>query len=77
MTARARTGPSSASASPPASFAGAFARGRATVTAAGARVPTGRVATTGEAVSAALWPASAGPSFAVGHDLVVDGGVTG
>ncbi|MFJ9706758.1 glucose 1-dehydrogenase [Streptomyces sp. NPDC101234] len=40
-------------------------------------VPIGRVATTEEIVNAVLWLASDESSFVVGHDLVVDGGVTG
>jgi NAD(P)-dependent dehydrogenase (short-subunit alcohol dehydrogenase family) len=39
-------------------------------------VPIARVATTDEVVSAVLWLASEESSFVVGHDLVVDGGVT-
>jgi NAD(P)-dependent dehydrogenase (short-subunit alcohol dehydrogenase family) len=39
-------------------------------------VPTGRVATTDEIVAAVLWLASEEVAFVVGHDLVVDGGVT-
>ncbi|RPE43847.1 NAD(P)-dependent dehydrogenase (short-subunit alcohol dehydrogenase family) [Streptomyces sp. Ag109_O5-1] len=39
-------------------------------------VPIGRVATTEEIVNAVLWLASDESSFVVGHDLVVDGGVT-
>lgn len=39
-------------------------------------VPIGRVATTDEIVAAVLWLASDEASFVVGHDLVVDGGVT-
>jgi NAD(P)-dependent dehydrogenase (short-subunit alcohol dehydrogenase family) len=39
-------------------------------------VPIARVATTDEIVHAVLWLASDESSFVVGHDLVVDGGVT-
>ncbi|MFJ3823378.1 SDR family NAD(P)-dependent oxidoreductase [Streptomyces nodosus] len=39
-------------------------------------VPIARVATTDEIVAAVLWLASDESSFVVGHDLVVDGGVT-
>ncbi|MFG2679781.1 SDR family NAD(P)-dependent oxidoreductase [Streptomyces sp. NPDC048392] len=39
-------------------------------------VPIARVATTDEIVNAVLWLASDESSFVVGHDLVVDGGVT-
>ncbi|SEE41725.1 SDR family NAD(P)-dependent oxidoreductase [Streptomyces sp. Ag109_O5-10] len=39
-------------------------------------VPIARVATTEEIVNAVLWLASDESSFVVGHDLVVDGGVT-
>ncbi|MEU1124556.1 glucose 1-dehydrogenase [Streptomyces sp. NPDC005899] len=39
-------------------------------------VPIARVASTEEIVSAVLWLASEESSFVVGHDLVVDGGVT-
>lgn len=39
-------------------------------------VPIGRVAATEEVVAAVLWLASADAEFVVGHDLVVDGGVT-
>ena len=39
-------------------------------------VPIARVAATDEIVSAVLWLASDESSFVVGHDLVVDGGVT-
>ncbi|WP_371666840.1 glucose 1-dehydrogenase [Streptomyces sp. NBC_00289] len=39
-------------------------------------VPIARVATTDEIVAAVLWLASEESSFVVGHDLVVDGGVT-
>jgi NAD(P)-dependent dehydrogenase (short-subunit alcohol dehydrogenase family) len=39
-------------------------------------VPIARVATTGEIVNAVLWLASDESGFVVGHDLVVDGGVT-
>ncbi|MET8813816.1 glucose 1-dehydrogenase [Streptomyces sp. NPDC004549] len=39
-------------------------------------VPAGRVASTQEIVNAVLWLASEESSFVVGHDLVVDGGVT-
>ena len=46
---------------------------RAAVPAAG---PAGRVASTEEVVNAVLWLASEEASFAVGHDLVIDGGVT-
>lgn len=41
-----------------------------------AAVPIGRVGTTDEVVSAVLWLASDDAGFAVGHDLVVDGGAT-
>jgi NAD(P)-dependent dehydrogenase (short-subunit alcohol dehydrogenase family) len=41
-----------------------------------AAVPIGRVAATTEIVAAVLWLASEDSAFAVGHDLVVDGGVT-
>ncbi|UNO39762.1 glucose 1-dehydrogenase [Streptomyces sp. MST-110588] len=39
-------------------------------------VPAGRVARVEEIVAAVLWLASDEASFAVGHDLVVDGGAT-
>jgi len=39
-------------------------------------LPIGRVATTAEIAAAVLWLASAESSFAVGHDLVLDGGAT-
>ncbi|WP_433296221.1 SDR family NAD(P)-dependent oxidoreductase [Pseudonocardia sp. CA-142604] len=39
-------------------------------------VPLGRVGSLDEVVSAVLWLASDESGFAVGHDLVVDGGVT-
>jgi NAD(P)-dependent dehydrogenase (short-subunit alcohol dehydrogenase family) len=39
-------------------------------------VPLGRVATTDEIVAAVLWLASDEATACVGHDLVVDGGVT-
>jgi NAD(P)-dependent dehydrogenase (short-subunit alcohol dehydrogenase family) len=39
-------------------------------------VPLGRVGRREEVVAAVLWLASPESSFAVGHDLVVDGGVT-
>ncbi|MEW1776488.1 SDR family oxidoreductase [Streptomyces sp. NPDC086777] len=39
-------------------------------------VPIARVATTDEIVNAVPWPVSDESSFVVGHDLVVDGGVT-
>ncbi len=39
-------------------------------------VPIGRVGGLGEIASAVLWLASSESSFAVGHDLVVDGGAT-
>ncbi|MBW8794151.1 MAG: glucose 1-dehydrogenase [Streptomyces sp.] len=39
-------------------------------------VPIARVAATDEIVNAVLWLASDEASFVVGHDLVVDGGVT-
>ncbi len=39
-------------------------------------VPLGRVGTTSEVANAVLWIASDEASFAVGHDLVVDGGAT-
>ncbi|ADD39879.1 SDR family NAD(P)-dependent oxidoreductase [Stackebrandtia nassauensis] len=39
-------------------------------------VPLGRVGQLDEVVSAVLWLASEGSGFAVGHDLVVDGGVS-
>ncbi|MEU6071655.1 glucose 1-dehydrogenase [Streptomyces sp. NPDC047082] len=39
-------------------------------------VPIARVATTDEIVNAVLWLASDESSFVVGHDLVIDGGVT-
>ncbi|WP_424187578.1 glucose 1-dehydrogenase [Actinokineospora sp. G85] len=39
-------------------------------------VPLGRVGATEEVASAVLWLASDEAAFAVGHDLVVDGGVT-
>jgi NAD(P)-dependent dehydrogenase (short-subunit alcohol dehydrogenase family) len=39
-------------------------------------LPIGRVATTDEIASAVLWLASPESSFAVGHDLVLDGGAT-
>ncbi|MGC5360365.1 SDR family oxidoreductase [Streptomyces sp. DT24] len=39
-------------------------------------VPIGRVGSTDEIVAAVLWPASDESAFVVGHDLVVDGGVT-
>ncbi|GGY05498.1 short-chain dehydrogenase [Streptomyces minutiscleroticus] len=39
-------------------------------------VPIGRVAATDEIVAAVLWLASDEASFTVGHDLVIDGGVT-
>ncbi|MER6084250.1 glucose 1-dehydrogenase [Streptomyces sp. NPDC001833] len=39
-------------------------------------VPIARVAATDEIVNAVLWLASDESSFVVGHDLVVDGGVT-
>ncbi|HLR95743.1 MAG TPA: SDR family oxidoreductase [Jiangellaceae bacterium] len=39
-------------------------------------VPVGRVGTLDEAAATVLWLASAGAGFAVGHDLVIDGGLT-
>ncbi|MEV5085849.1 SDR family oxidoreductase, partial [Streptomyces sp. NPDC056159] len=39
-------------------------------------LPIGRVGTLDEAASAVLWLASPEASFAVGHDLVLDGGAT-
>lgn len=39
-------------------------------------IPMGRVATTAEIASAVLWLASPESSSVVGHDLVIDGGVT-
>ncbi|WCB91728.1 Dihydroanticapsin 7-dehydrogenase [Baekduia alba] len=39
-------------------------------------IPLGRVGTRDEVASAVLWLASAGAGFAVGHDLVVDGGAS-
>ncbi|WEH36703.1 glucose 1-dehydrogenase [Streptomyces sp. AM 4-1-1] len=39
-------------------------------------VPIGRVGSTEEIVSAVMWLASDEAAFVVGHDLVVDGGVT-
>ncbi|NJC70701.1 glucose 1-dehydrogenase [Planosporangium thailandense] len=41
-----------------------------------AAVPLGRVGTTEEVAAAVLWLASPEAAFAVGHDLVVDGGAT-
>jgi NAD(P)-dependent dehydrogenase (short-subunit alcohol dehydrogenase family) len=42
----------------------------------GSAVPLGRVGTTAEVANAVLWLASPESAFAVGHDLVVDGGAT-
>jgi NAD(P)-dependent dehydrogenase (short-subunit alcohol dehydrogenase family) len=42
----------------------------------GPLIPLGRVATTTEIADAVLWLASPASSFVVGHDLVIDGGVT-
>lgn len=39
-------------------------------------LPIGRVASTGEVAAAVLWLASPESSYAVGHDLVLDGGAT-
>ncbi|MFE4416257.1 SDR family oxidoreductase [Streptomyces sp. NPDC056821] len=39
-------------------------------------LPIGRVGTLDEAASAVLWLASPEAGFAVGHDLVLDGGAT-
>jgi NAD(P)-dependent dehydrogenase (short-subunit alcohol dehydrogenase family) len=39
-------------------------------------VPLGRVGSTAEVAAAVLWLASAEAAFAVGHDLVLDGGAT-
>ncbi len=39
-------------------------------------VPLGRVGSTAEVANAVLWLASEEASFAVGHDLVLDGGAT-
>lgn len=39
-------------------------------------LPIGRVGTLGEAAAAVLWLASPEAGFAVGHDLVIDGGAT-
>ena len=41
-----------------------------------AAVPLGRVGTTDEVAAAILWLASPASAFAVGHDLVIDGGAT-
>jgi NAD(P)-dependent dehydrogenase (short-subunit alcohol dehydrogenase family) len=41
-----------------------------------AEVPLGRVGTTEEIAAAVLWLASPESGFVVGHDLIVDGGVT-
>jgi NAD(P)-dependent dehydrogenase (short-subunit alcohol dehydrogenase family) len=37
-------------------------------------VPIGRVATTDEVANAVLWLASDEASYAVGHNLILDGG---
>ena len=42
----------------------------------GAAVPLGRVGTTAEVANAVLWLASDEAAYAVGHDLVLDGGAT-
>jgi len=42
----------------------------------GATVPAGRIATVDEAARAILWACSPDASFFVGHDFVVDGGLT-
>ncbi|MGW4797565.1 SDR family oxidoreductase, partial [Nonomuraea sp. NPDC004297] len=39
-------------------------------------LPIGRVGTLAEAASAVLWLASPEAGFAVGHDLVIDGGAS-
>ena len=39
-------------------------------------VPIGRIADLSEVTSAVLWLASPEASFVVGHDLVLDGGVS-
>ncbi|HEX3732684.1 MAG TPA: SDR family oxidoreductase, partial [Mycobacteriales bacterium] len=39
-------------------------------------IPLGRVGGTAEIARAAIWLASDDASYAVGHDLVVDGGTT-
>lgn len=39
-------------------------------------VPAGRVASLQEVTAAVLWLASTDAGFTVGHDLVIDGGVT-
>lgn len=39
-------------------------------------LPIGRVATTDEVAAAVLWLAAPESGFAVGHDLVLDGGAT-
>ncbi|GLZ29537.1 hypothetical protein Lesp02_17270 [Lentzea sp. NBRC 105346] len=40
------------------------------------RIPAGRMGTTDDVAAAVLWLASDAAGFMVGHDLVLDGGVT-